>query len=158
MTGFCEAAHTPGDGIRPMLSTEDSSAQASSHAPRGSGSFESRPPRTRTCLNGKLVFGDGLFVPDGALTLDCAIRDISEGGAKVILSKRQPLPPELYLIVVKHGVGYQAKVVWLNFPARGLKFLQAYKLDANLPPDLRLLYRLWKELSARSGIYDGLGH
>ncbi|MGD0142643.1 MAG: PilZ domain-containing protein [Rhizomicrobium sp.] len=112
---------------------------------------EARAPRHRTYLNGKLVYGEGIFAPDGAFSLDCAIRDMSEGGARVTLSKRQPLPSDLFLIVVKYCVAYRAKVVWMEFPARGLKFSTTYPLSADLPDDLKFLRRLWGELYVRLG-------
>ncbi len=114
--------------------------------------FRMRPPRRRTCLNGKLAYGDGIFAPDGAFTLDCTIRDISDGGARIVLAKRQPVPVSLYLIVVKFAVAYHASVVWLTYPERGLKFLKKYDLAAPLPDDLKFLHRLWAELGTRSGI------
>jgi len=112
---------------------------------RRAGAYEATPVRKRTCLSGKLVFGEGAF------TLDCTIRNISEGGARVILAKRQPLPPDLYLIVVKHCVAHQAKVVWLNFPARGLQFFGTHPLSETLPAELKFLRKLWGDLHVRSG-------
>ncbi len=91
------------------------------------------------------------------LPLDCAIRDISDGGARIVLAKRQPIPVDLYLIVVKFAVAYRASVVWLTFPARGLKFSAKYDLTAPLPDDLRFLHRLWAELGARNGITPSCG-
>ena len=105
--------------------------------------YKARPPRTRTCLKGKLVH-DG-----GAFTIDCAIHDISDGGAKVILEKRQALPSELYLIVVKHGIAYRSKIVWQKFPARGLMFVEPYALAGILPDGVKFLHRLWIDLCER---------
>jgi hypothetical protein len=110
-----------------------------------------RPPRRRTCLNGKLVFSDTMSPPDGSLTLDCMIHDISDGGAKVILARRQLLPFQLYLIVVKYCVAYWAQVVWLNYPARGLKFCKTYAMDGFLPDDMKYIRALWSDLSDRPG-------
>jgi len=110
-----------------------------------------RPPRTRTCLISKLVYSKTASPPDGAFTLDCTIRNISEGGAKVILAKRQPLPSDLYLIVVKYSVAYWTKVVWLNYPARGLKFSTTYMMNGTLPDNLKFLRALWGDLYARPG-------
>src|ERR1700722_12323529 len=90
--------------------------------------YADRPPRTRTYLNGKLAYGDGLLAPDGALSLDCTIRDISSGGAKIALTTKQSLPLDLYLIVTKRSIAYHARIVWQNFPVRGLQFFQAYPL------------------------------
>lgn len=108
-------------------------------------SYKDRPPRTRTCLKGKLVHDGGSF------TIDCAIHDISDGGAKVILERRQALPSELYLIVVKRGIAYRSKVVWQKFPARGLMFVEPYALAGILPDGAKFLHRLWIDLCARPG-------
>ena len=116
-----------------------------------SGRYRPRPPRTRTCLSGKLVYGEPPAVPDGSFTLDCMIRDISDGGAKVVIPEHQYLPPELYLIVVKSCVAHSATVVWKNYPARGLKFSQSYNLDESLPRELKYLRALWVNLYSRSG-------
>jgi hypothetical protein len=116
--------------------------------PRHAGQYQARPPRNPACLFGKLVYGDGVF------TLDCTVRDISEGGAKIIISEQQGLPPDIILIVVKHRVAYQAKVMWLKFPARGIKFLKSYALDATLPTELKFLRQLWVDLCPRAGGND----
>ena len=109
------------------------------------GAFEFRTPRKRTFMTGLLVHGDGVF------TAPCTIRDISEGGAKIILDRRRPLPGDVYLIVVKYGVAYLAKVAWLSFPARGLQFAKAYPLSAEVPKELSFLRQLWLDLCSRSG-------
>jgi PilZ domain-containing protein len=116
--------------------------------------FKPRPPRQRICLSGKLVYGDPGLARQDVFTLDCTIRDISEGGAKIVLTDRELLPPDVFLIVVKQNIAYRAKVAWMNFPARGLAFLQAYVLKGALPGELRFLQLLSVELDARSGI-DG---
>ncbi len=118
------------------------------------GTYQFRPPRKRTCLNGKLVYSEDASLPDGAFTLDCTVRDISEGGAKVVLSRRQLLPADLFLIVVKYGVAHWAKVVWLEFPARGLKFSRTYRLSEPLPDELEFLRKLWRDLYTRPGIVE----
>jgi hypothetical protein len=48
---------------------------------------------------------------NGAFTLDRLVRDISEGGAKVVLDRHQALPSDLFLIVVKYCVAYSAKAM-----------------------------------------------
>jgi hypothetical protein len=119
--------------------------------PLGDDAYAVRPPRKRTCLNGKLVYDEGAFALGGALTLDCAIRNISEGGAKVVITEHRPLPANLYLIVVKYCVAYRAKIVWQNFPARGLNFSRKYLLSTTLPEELKFLRGLWVDLTVRSG-------
>jgi hypothetical protein len=113
--------------------------------------FKTRSPRKPTFLAGKLVYGDGPAIPDGAFTLDCAIRDLSEGGAKISLSRQQSLPPELYLIIIKYGIAYRARITWQQYPARGLKFLMPYHLTGTMPADAAFLRTLWLELAARDG-------
>jgi len=113
--------------------------------------FRTRPPRKRTLLNGKLVYSDGLPSREGSFTIDCSIRDISEGGAKVVLDKRQLLPPELFLIVVKYCTAHWARIVWLKYPARGLQFSKSYRLDGPVPDELKFIRELWGDLSVRSG-------
>jgi hypothetical protein len=61
------------------------------------------------------------------------------------------LPGGLYLIVVRHCVVYESKVMWTNFPARGLKFVNAYQLSQALPAHLTFLRKLWGERYMRNG-------
>jgi hypothetical protein len=117
--------------------------QSSGHG--AADAYRERPLRKRTFLSGKLVYGDGDF------TMDCAVRDISEGGAKIVLPKHYSLPVELYLIVAKYCIAYRAQIMWVNFPARGLRFSAAYPLDGTLPEGLKFLRNLSLALSARSG-------
>jgi hypothetical protein len=110
-----------------------------------------RPARRRTCLNGKLVYGDGSVTLENAFTLDCSIRDMSEGGAKITLSQPRPLPASLYLIIAKFCVAYRAELAWMIYPCRGLKFCKTYNLEAALPDDMKFLRRLWGDLYIRDG-------
>jgi hypothetical protein len=112
--------------------------------------FAARPPRTRTCLNGKIVYGDELF-GDGVYSVDCAIRDISEGGAKLTLKERQFLPVDLFLIVIRNAVVHEAKIVWLKYPARGVRFLSTHSFADALPQRLQYLRRIWGNLYANAG-------
>ena len=121
-------------------------------AENGSVQYQPRPPRTRTCMSGKLVYGEAHGVPAGSFTLDCMIRNISEGGANVIIAKYQYMPPKLYLIVVKSCVAHYATVVWQHYPARGLKFSDTYALNDSLPGELKYLRTLWGNLYAKSGM------
>jgi hypothetical protein len=102
------------------------------------------------------VYGDGVLAVSATFTLDCIIRDVSDGGAKVVLAKSQLLPPDLYLVVVKYCVAFRARIVWQKFPARGLRFTQTYPLSAGLPDELKFLRKLWGDLYARCGIRGDL--
>jgi PilZ domain-containing protein len=109
--------------------------------------YQFRLPRTRTYLSGKLAYGDG-DGPESAYTLDCSIRDLSESGARISIAQQQSLPTHVYLVIMRHAVTHLAKVVWQQFPNRGLQFLKTYpsELEAVVPEGLRLLHR-HKDLS-----------
>jgi hypothetical protein len=112
-----------------------------------------RAPRRRTCLIGKLVYGDGSVIADNFFTLDCSVNNLSESGAKVTLTQHRPLPTSLYLIIVKYCVAHRADLAWMKYPSRGLKFRETYPLSAPLPRDVKFLHNLWADLYARnSGI------
>jgi hypothetical protein len=101
------------------------------------------------------VYGQDVLLPGGASTLDCRVHNISEGGAKIILASRQNLPSDLYLIVFKYGVAHWANIVWLEFPARGLKFSKTYSLSTSLPDELRFLRELWAASAQDSEPWNG---
>ncbi len=107
--------------------------------------YPSRPPRTRTCLAGTLVYKDGAF------TSACTIRNISAGGAQVMLAKGATLPLNVYLIVVNHCVVHEARIVWRNHPAWGMKFVNTYEIGGEMSHNLQYLRKLWGDLYARSG-------
>jgi hypothetical protein len=139
--------HGPDEGAPLMRSMDSIPPALNPREPRCEGAYDARPLRKRTCLAGKLVYGSS------ASTLDCVIRDVSEKGAKIVLYKRQPLPLDIYLIVVKYGVAYRAKVMWLNFPTRGLEFSETHPLNSTLSWKLNYLRQVWFDLCARSGEY-----
>ena len=47
--------------------------------------------------------------------------------------------------------------MWVNFPARGLKFSEAYSLGEALPEDVKFLRQLWLDLGARFGAHPVTG-
>ncbi len=104
--------------------------------------YKDRTVRKRVLFGGKIVHGDGAF------TLDCVIRDISQAGARVALGQRVSIPAEVYLIDLKAGMAYQATVAWRHAPNFGLHFIKAIDL-ADAPAELAYLARLWNASSAR---------
>src|ERR1700722_17483977 len=132
-----------------MSSTGGDEPKASLAGPPLASPFKVRPPRQRTCLSGKLVYGDG--GSESFFTLDCSIHDISDGGAKITLAQKRPLPSSLYLIVTKFCVAYRAELAWMKYPSRGLKFCKTYPMEAPLPEEVKFLRRLWGDLYARDG-------
>jgi hypothetical protein len=131
------APHMPDTEFKPAISS------AADWLP--DGMHRTREPRRKTYLLGLLVHSDGAF------TSDCVVRNFSEGGAGITLAKRQMLPADFYLIVVKYALACHAKVAWLDFPARGLRFTDKHILTESSPRELLYLRQLWLDLSVRSG-------
>ena len=108
--------------------------------------FKSFPAdRRRRQRQPSLLAGKILLVNEVAY--DCAIRDISDAGARIRLTCPTPLPDTFQLIDVSHGLAFSASVIWRNLPAVGLQLDQPVDLAApNAPADL---HRLWLECVAR---------
>jgi hypothetical protein len=96
-------------------------------------------PRRRVLLSGKIVYGGN------EMTLDCAIIDISDTGARVRLQGAQLLVEPLYLVDLRHGIAYRARRAWRREDLVGLAFSERYDLRAP-PPELpKLVRQLWVE-------------
>ena len=101
--------------------------------------------RRRTILAGKIVYGNG-----GSFTTPCAIRDISDSGARIKLpSAHQTLPSNVLLIDVRQAAAYVAEVVWNRPPEFGLHFTARHDMNA-LPTEISYLRRIWVDASVRS--------
>ena len=102
-----------------------------------------RSPRQRVLLSGRLVFGESDH------TVDCLIRDLSRVGAKVRLAGVLAMPPEVWLIELKSGVAFEARVAWRRLPDIGLQFISTHNLSDPLDARARSLRRIWVEAVAR---------
>jgi hypothetical protein len=108
-----------------------------------SGSEKRGPDRRRTILAGKIVYGNGAF------STSCAIRDITDTGARIKLpSPHQTLPANVLLIDVRQGAAYMADVVWGRPPEFGLHFTARHDMNA-LPTEISYLRRIWVDASVR---------
>ncbi len=100
--------------------------------------------RRRVLLSGRLVYGED------SLTIDCAIRDLSESGARVKLNGPVALPSRLHLIEVKTGQAFECEVAWRRMPEIGLRFLAEHDLaNAGDARELKMLKRVWVESMGR---------
>ncbi len=102
-----------------------------------------REPRPRTLLSGKLVFGLH------SLTADCAIRNLSSGGAKLQTSLAASLPREVWLIVIKRNLAYRCRLAWRRGEEVGLRFEAEHDLTRDTSPDLSIVRRVWREVVDR---------
>jgi hypothetical protein len=89
--------------------------------------------RKRVLLRGKVIYNEGAF------TVDCRIRDISEGGARILLPDGQLIPTRIILLDMRDHVAYECEVAWFKGAERGLRFLARYPLRGVLPPTLTYL-------------------
>lgn len=92
-----------------------------------------KAPRKRVILGGKVVYNEGGF------SLDCRIRDLSDGGARIVIAAGSIIPTRVVLIDTRNAIAYEAEVVWLKAPEFGLKFLSRHSLRGQLPPQLSYL-------------------
>jgi hypothetical protein len=91
--------------------------------------------RARVFLSGRVIYGDGSF------TIDCRIKDISECGARVVLSAGLVIPTHNVLMEVGGRIVHDAVVARIASPEFGLKFTSTNALDGALPPHLQYLKR-----------------
>jgi hypothetical protein len=108
-----------------------------------------RERRQRVLFSGKIMFDNGF-------TLDCTIRNLSEGGAQVRVAAGPLLPDDFYLIEIRSGAAYRAHVAWRSPGIAGLKFIERLDLQRpapGVPADLR---QLWLACAVR-GAYHSEG-
>jgi hypothetical protein len=96
-------------------------------------------PRRRVLLAGRIVYGPA------EMTVDCAIVDLSQAGARVRLAGAQLLGEPIYLVNLSHGYAYKARQAWRRGDLLGLAFTEHYDLRAPPPQLPPLIRRLWVE-------------
>jgi|SRR5579859_1810825 len=99
---------------------------------------ERRPvPRQRVLLGGLIVYRNGAF------TCDCTFRSLSATGARIAVAQLSQFPTHFYVINVRDGVAYEARVVWSKGLEMGIKFEAVLSLSAKPDFILRRLKGLW---------------
>ena len=76
-----------------------------------------RALRQRTLKKGIIVYGDG------AITVECLVRDLSPGGAKLKLINDNPVPNSFELTVPQDGVQAECEVRWREREQIGVAFV-----------------------------------
>jgi hypothetical protein len=102
-----------------------------------------RQPRRRILLGGVISFGGG------NTTFDCAIRNVSEKGAKITCKMAGELPQDFYLINLRDRLVYKARLVWRAGHDAGLKFSETMRFSDITDPSLSHLADLWMSRAAR---------
>lgn len=95
--------------------------------------------RRRVLLGGKIVQQDGAF------STDCAIRDLSDTGAKLRLPGLLPVGDDFYLIEMRTGRLFHADVRWREGEDIGVSFRHPDPIDDPTSKDARMLRRLWTD-------------
>jgi len=72
--------------------------------------------RRRVLKEGKIVFADAMRV------IDCTIRDMSQEGARLIISNTVGVPDTFHLFEKSTGMLYPATVVWRQSTSLGVRF------------------------------------
>jgi hypothetical protein len=102
-----------------------------------SGSNQRRSTRKQ------VQFSAFLSADKGTTHFGCTIRDLSETGARVRLTRNIDLPAIVHLVDVTNKIAYEAAVVWRRAPLYGLAFTNSYKLSSTETP--LFLRKLWFE-------------
>jgi hypothetical protein len=81
--------------------------------------------------------------------VNCAIKNLSVGGAQVRVSPDVPLIGKVHLIDITNGLAHECQVSWRSGPNTGLSFVASY--DLRHPPNQRAaaLASLWAQLAPR---------
>jgi hypothetical protein len=106
--------------------------------------YEKRDARRRR------VMSFGLVVPDaGHPGLDCTIRDVSDGGARIGFARTVALPAQFWLIEVRARMAHLAEIAWRNDLEAGLRFCDSFALSQIADPRHLFLKQLWLKHATR---------
>jgi hypothetical protein len=91
-----------------------------------------------------VLLADVVTYADGAHTVKCAIRDLSEDGARISISSNIHLPLRFYLINVRDRLAYEAQSIWRSQSEAGVKFSDIVQLASPSRPQLQYLDHIWQ--------------
>jgi hypothetical protein len=100
--------------------------------------------RRRSYFHGKIISGDGAF------SLDCVIRNLSDSGAKIQIRDHEIFPLRFFLLCTVLKRTFEAEVTWRKEGAAGVKFHSVHDMTATLPSQLRAVRRIYIEHCART--------
>lgn len=98
--------------------------------------FEPRSERRRRVLLG------GVVSADGVQSFECAIRDITEEGAR-LFARGAKFPAQFHLIHVRDRTAHRARVIWNRDSEVGVCFNDSFRLAEITDPALSYLAELW---------------
>jgi len=109
----------------------------------GRGAQTPRPARNRTLLAGVIIYARPAF------TMDCAVRNLSEGGAHVRVAGLPVLMDPIALLVPRLDSAHEAVVAWQKGREFGVRFTRQIDLGSPVSDLDKIVRRLWLERSAR---------
>jgi hypothetical protein len=83
--------------------------------------------RSRTLLGGVIAFNNR------ASTMDCQVRNLSTGGAKVTFSNTAVVPDQFDLKIARQERSFRARMIWRAPNEAGVVFLSEYNQDVPVP-------------------------
>ena len=99
-------------------------------------------PRLKALLAAKISFNNGQS------TLDCLIRNLSDTGAKLIVSAAIALPDGFDLLIPQKSLTRRVRIAWRRGEAMGVRFDEGAPRSESRDPDVRSLTRRIRELQA----------
>ena len=70
----------------------------------------------------KVIYGGVAEINERGSTMDCVVRNVSEGGACVEFDQAANIPEELKLTIARKGRSFLAKMIWRQANRVGLAF------------------------------------
>jgi hypothetical protein len=83
------------------------------------------------------------------LTTDCAVRDLSDGGARVRVSAATVPTSPIILLAPSLNAAYEVQVAWQTGPDFGVRFVRKLDLQAPTSDGDKVARRIWLERCAR---------
>ena len=94
----------------------------------------------RQSVRDRVIFGSVASINERGSTMDCVVRNMSEGGLCVEFDETAKLPDEMRVTVVQKGCSFFARTMWRRAGRVGLAFrtMTAAGLPASTDLDERL--------------------
>jgi hypothetical protein len=105
---------------------------------------ERRPARRKRVLLSGIVASQ-----DGKRTLDCTIRDLTAGGARVALNSFCAVESDFYLLNIRDRTAHYVSAAWRSQTEIGVVFKETIPLSGTLEPHHVFLKQLWLARATR---------
>jgi hypothetical protein len=90
----------------------------------------------RQSIRDKVIYGGVAEINGRGSTMDCVVRNISEGGAYVEFDETAKLPEEMRLTIARKGRSFLARMIWRQADKVGLAFRTMTASDPPASSDL----------------------